>query len=203
MEYTIYRISHKTLEGLDYIGSTTDFERRKTNHKRCCLNPKDSHYNINVYQVIRANGGWDQFDMIAVKTLVCCNLEARQEEERIRVELNAKLNTIRAYISVEEYQEQFAKYYTEYRQQNKEQLAKYKEDYRQQNKEQIAKNLADYYQQNKDKLVKQQANYYQQNKEKILQKFDCECGGKYIHKTKTRHIKSKRHQDYLTNPLKK
>jgi hypothetical protein len=40
--------------------------------------------------------------------------------------------------------------------------------------------------------------YYVNNKEKITardsQKYQCECGGKYIHQHKARHMKSKKHQ---------
>mgnify|MGYP005995719457 CR=1 FL=1 len=46
---------------------------------------------------------------------------------------------------------------------------------------------------------------YQENREKLLkkwsEKFDCECGGKYTHSHKTRHINSKKHQSYLSSKI--
>jgi len=165
MEYIIYRISHKTLEGLDYVGSTTDFHARKIGHKTNCSNSNRRNYNLKIYQVIRANGGWDQFEMVIVKTMVCCKEEARQEEEKCRIELSSKLNSIRAVKSIEY-------------------ILKYQSDYREKNKEHILNYMTE---------------YTKQNREKIFQKFDCECGGKYVHKCKARHLRSNLHQDYLAN----
>jgi len=39
--------------------------------------------------------------------------------------------------------------------------------------------------------------YYEKNKEKLNEKIDCECGGKYIHQHKSRHMKSKKHINYI------
>jgi hypothetical protein len=38
--------------------------------------------------------------------------------------------------------------------------------------------------------------YYENNKERLSQKFDCECGGKYIRANKSNHIKTKLHIDF-------
>jgi len=46
-----------------------------------------------------------------------------------------------------------------------------------------------------DKEYKKQ--YREKNKEKLSEKFDCECGGKYVHNSKARHFKTKKHQDFL------
>ena len=47
--------------------------------------------------------------------------------------------------------------------------------------------------------------YYEENREKILkknnEKFDCECGGKYTYQNKTRHLKSPKHQSYLSSKV--
>ncbi len=50
-----------------YIGSTTNFRRRKFTHKYSCNNPNDRNYNLNVYKIIRENGGWDAFDMVELE----------------------------------------------------------------------------------------------------------------------------------------
>ena len=39
--------------------------------------------------------------------------------------------------------------------------------------------------------------YNDTNKDEINEKFDCECGGKYTHAHKSRHIKSTIHLNYL------
>ena len=50
-----------------YVGSTCNFRTRKFNHKGRCNNETDKAYNYNVYKYIRANGGWDTFDMIQIE----------------------------------------------------------------------------------------------------------------------------------------
>ena len=57
-----------------YIGRTTDFTRRQTEHKSQCMNTNVSSYTLAVYQSIRANGGWDNFDMILIERCNCENL---------------------------------------------------------------------------------------------------------------------------------
>tara|TARA_R110002153_G_scaffold239675_1_gene394103 strand:+ start:548 stop:1051 length:504 start_codon:yes stop_codon:yes gene_type:complete len=39
--------------------------------------------------------------------------------------------------------------------------------------------------------------YIQDNKEKINEKHDCECGGKFTTNSKARHLKSKKHCEYI------
>ena len=49
---------------------------------------------------------------------------------------------------------------------------------------------------------KHQREYYSKNKDKFMFKepFKCPCGGSYKHKTsKSKHEKSKRHKNYLSN----
>jgi len=54
----IYKIEHLEKPDLLYVGSTTDFIRRKAEHKSSCNNNKDKLYNSKVYEMIRANDGW-------------------------------------------------------------------------------------------------------------------------------------------------
>jgi predicted GIY-YIG superfamily endonuclease len=44
-----------------YVGHTTDFIRRKSQHKSRYNNPNNKEYNKKVYQFIRSHGDWDQF----------------------------------------------------------------------------------------------------------------------------------------------
>ena len=64
---------------LIYIGSTTDFIRRKNAHKNCCNNEKQKAHNDKKYQYIRNNGGWDCFNMIEVEKFP---INERQKPER-------------------------------------------------------------------------------------------------------------------------
>ena len=115
-----------------YIGSTTDFTRRKTAHKTSCNNDKHKEYNAKKYQYIRENGGWGEWEMVLVERHNCNDgNEARAREEYWRSHFNAKLNVIRAYITDEEKKEQ----QKEYREQSKEQMKEYQKEYREQHKD--------------------------------------------------------------------
>lgn len=39
--------------------------------------------------------------------------------------------------------------------------------------------------------------YRQDNRDKINEKFECPCGGRYTHRNKLQHSRSKKHQAYL------
>ena len=81
-----------------YIGSTTDFTKRKNYHKSACNNEGSKAHNLKVYQTIRANGGWDNWRMVEIERYPCNNRqEAHMREEQIRMALNATLNIYRAW----------------------------------------------------------------------------------------------------------
>ena len=69
-----------------YIASTTDeFVKRKSAHKSSCNNQKNRYHNLLLYAVIRANGGWENFEMIQIEEHPCTNkreLEFREEQIR-------------------------------------------------------------------------------------------------------------------------
>ena len=94
----IYKIQHKENPELIYIGSSTNFTKRKNQHKSSCNNENDKKYNSKVYQMIRDNGGWECFNMIEIKKYPCNdNNEARAEEDRIMLEMKSIMNSRRAY----------------------------------------------------------------------------------------------------------
>ena len=63
----IYKIVCNNLNIIDmYIDSTTDFTKRKSQHK---INSKknDSLFNMKLYKMINDNGGWDNWVMIEIE----------------------------------------------------------------------------------------------------------------------------------------
>ena len=75
----------------------------------------------------------------------------------------------------------------------------------------------EYYEENKDKIIERSLENYSKNKELILQKMkeyreshkeeikakanekvECECGGRYTKRNKSSHMKSNRHQKFIT-----
>jgi uncharacterized protein YxeA len=86
-----------------YVGSTTLFKRRKTQHKTSCINVSGKAYNLKIYKTIRDNGGWDNWEMLEIEKFPCTDgNEARARERHYFDLLNASLNTLRPFISEDE-----------------------------------------------------------------------------------------------------
>lgn len=101
-----------------YVGSTTEFTKRKYQHKSDCKNENSIAFNDAKYKFIRENGGWAGWSMIQVEAYPCTNsLEARSRERYWVETLSASLNTHRPISSVEEKKEYYEvnkKYFKEY-----------------------------------------------------------------------------------------
>ncbi len=91
----IYKIVCNDLNITDcYIGHTTNFTKRKQNHKHSCIQITDKHYNYKIYTSIRANGGWINWSMIEIEKYPCLDAnEARAREHHWYEIFHAKLNS--------------------------------------------------------------------------------------------------------------
>ena len=195
----IYKIQHEDNEELVYVGSTTDFTKRKYSHKeRCKINSNKGH--LKIYQMIRDNGGWECFRMVQIKEFPCNNKkETEAEEDKVMLELKANMNSIRASRTQKEYyyddKEKILERNKKYREKNKEELNKISRQYYENNKDEQKKKHKQYYEDNKEELKNFRIQYYKNNKEKINEKISCECGcivtkaGLLNHKKSKKHIK--------------
>ena len=90
----IYKIEAIDNKDLIYIGSTSNFIKRRSDHKSRCNNPKDPAHNFKLYRMIRENGGWDAFKCEIIKAYPSQNKkELFIEEEKYRQNLNSTLNS--------------------------------------------------------------------------------------------------------------
>jgi hypothetical protein len=99
-EYIIYEIRPFNRDLIySYVGSTKNFRSRKSQHKTVCNNENSKGYNLNLYQFIRGNGGWFEFEMIEKKLYKCkTKTEAHiREQHFIDMNENKKINMKRAY----------------------------------------------------------------------------------------------------------
>jgi hypothetical protein len=89
----IYKIGCKDKAVTDvYVGHTTNFVQRKHAHKLYCKSPNQTD---KLYEVIRANGGWENWKMEIINYFNCANhYEARKKEQDYIRELKANLNAI-------------------------------------------------------------------------------------------------------------
>ena len=78
-----------------YVGHTTNFVQRKHAHKQSCINEKSANNKCKLYDVIRNNGGWVNWNMEIINFFNCkTHYEARIKEQEYFVLLNANLNSI-------------------------------------------------------------------------------------------------------------
>ena len=168
-ESIIYKLCCKDTTITDiYIGSTTNFRRRKTQHKFCCLNESDRHYLNGKYIFIRINGGWDNWDMIQIKEVSCnSKRELEAEERKVYDELKPALNFNKPQrkdedlkIYVEENKEKIKQYGKTYTDKTTEK----RKIYRDNNKEKIKQSKKEYALKNKEKLKQYHKEYYQNKK---------------------------------------
>jgi len=161
---TIYKLCCKDPDIADiYIGSTTNFTRRKNNHKSKCTNENDPKYNLRVYETIRDFGGWENWDMVQVEKYCATDIKDLHSRERFWLEeLGATLNKQIPNQSKAEYR-------AEYQAKNKDKIAEYRAGYYAKNKDKIAEYHAEYNAKNKDKKAEYDSEYRAKNKDKIAE----------------------------------
>ena len=92
----IYKIFCKDTSVNDiYVGHTTNFTKRKYQHKINC----NSGQKLRIYNVIRSYGGWENWDMIEIAKYNCKDaVEARIKENEHYNSLKATLNCVPPYL---------------------------------------------------------------------------------------------------------
>ena len=153
----IYTI--KTGDGV-YVGATCNFVNRKHNHKSSINNEASKQYNYKLYQTIRENGG--AWDMQPHSEYPCeSKIQMNIEEERVRIELSADLNSQSCYGFDTE---KIAQYQKEYRLKNKDKLSEYIKEYYLKNKDKFA----EYKINNKDKHREYMKAYHLKKKNELI-----------------------------------
>ena len=171
----IYKLCCNDPEITDcYVGSTKNEKVRKNNHKVRC-NGGDKYHNLNVYQFIRSNGGWGNWNMVRLEEFKFnerAQLNARERHwlETLGATLNELIPTRTKKEYYEEHKEVLAERQKEYRDKNKEKLSEKKKVYREANKEKIAEKSKVYREANHEVLAEKSKVYREENKEVISQK---------------------------------
>ena len=64
----VYNLVCKDVNAAEvYVGLSTSLRNRRANHKSACNNEKNKSYNRPVYQYIRANGGWANWQLLPIE----------------------------------------------------------------------------------------------------------------------------------------
>ena len=220
---SIYKICCKNPSITDiYIGSTTNFTRRKQEHKR---RTNGVYCEIYIYQFIRENNGWYNWDMIEIEKYEATDKKHLETRERYWIEtLKPTLNKVIPTRTHKEYYEKnkdtaierSKKWYEEH----KEQRVIDSKIYREKNETKIKQNKKEYYEKNKEQISinskikwelkteeerkkKNNANY-QKNKQNWKEygkiKTTCICGCEVRNDSKSNHKKSQKHLNFLAQP---
>ena len=166
-----------------YVGHTTDLVKRRCEHKNTCNNPNCKQYNHYVYSYIRANGGWENWNVILIETKSCKDAEEARIKEREFIEkLNATLNQVkRPFRSQDEKAEYLKHYYNsnklllnenhkEYYQKNRGEIGEYARQYYQDNKQHLLNMKKDRYENDVSRYKQEMKLYREKNHEKIYAK---------------------------------
>ena len=124
----IYHIRELETRRVVYVGSTTNFTKRRYAHKSACSVVSHSNYHLPIYEHIRKTGGLHLYELIPVLYFTCTNaMELRIAEQR---EIDRHTGLFNACYAVRSS--------AQYRADNKDKIAEYKEQYQIENKDAIA-----------------------------------------------------------------
>ena len=163
--YVIKTTNNDTNKVSLYVGSTTEYNKRVSDHNYSIYNETGGEYHKKLYTVIREN----DFDWnVSIHKNIKCEgkRELELEEERVRVELNADLNMRSCYRSEEESIELRKLKSKVYYQKNTECLKEKRRKKRIDNPEKYKEDKKTYRKNNIEKVKKQERAYYTANKEK-------------------------------------
>lgn len=184
----IYKIYCKNVEITDtYVGHTTNLKHRKIEHKYACNNSKSKSYNIKVYEFIRNNGGWDNWDFIEVEKFPCnskdeahmresywyfllrANLNSIApsldfEKQKIRENRKRVINQLTAYFNKIRIKTERQKYLTENAELIEQNKLKVRKNYEIKNRERINEKMREYNKKTKDRRRELAKIYYEKRK---------------------------------------
>ena len=198
----IYKI---TGGGLTYIGSTTQpLSKRMTAHRKEYKKHKTTghHKTLTSFQFL----DFPDYVITSVEDYPCERKEQLFMRERYFIENMECVNKAIPYRSAEDtYKKRMddsLKYRIEHPEKRSQICAKYYEN----DKEKISERCKVYYENNKDKIYERCKVYKENNKEKYAEwsknykktSYTCECGSEFTNGHKSCHLKTKKHQSYIT-----
>jgi len=154
-----------------YVGSTTNLIKRRYHHKSNCNNENGKQYNYYVYQFIRENGYFENWDVVLIEQVIDCkDMENLHKRERYYIEeKKAELNKQIPLRTIEEYRKENKKKKKDYCESNKYKIAENQRIYCKNNRDKVAENHKIYLENNKEKITEYQRAYRKNNKDKILE----------------------------------
>ena len=169
----IYKIVCNDINVLStYTGSSTDFVKRKSQHKSRCNKEGNEKYNLYVYQVIRENGGWSNWTMLKICDFSCdtkfeLEVEERRHMEILGSDMNKRVPTQTQKEYRDAHKEEAKAYQKEYKIINKTKMQHYEKERYEIRKEYVKQKSIANYLLNKEEINRKSKQYQQDNRDKI------------------------------------
>lgn len=155
-----------------YVGSTTNFVKRKATHK--CSFHNDNKNHLKLYQTIRENGGWDNWELKPLEEFPCENKTQQVIREQFWIDqFKPDLNSRTSYTHPEIRKEIHNTYTIEWRKNNQDKVKEQQTKYRKEHKEEAKVMNSKYYATHKDdeeykaKQAERVIKYREEHKEEV------------------------------------
>ena len=160
LKSVIYKIAHKNENIKEcYVGSTKNLYQRTFQHKSDCNNDKSPRHKYNLYEFIRQNGNWDEWEITELEQCIYNDKkELLLRERHWTKELKANLNKNVQCRTKQEY-------YND----NKDIIHEKMKEFYHNNIEIIKEKKRIYYEKNKEKIILKSKQYYSNNIDKVRQ----------------------------------
>jgi hypothetical protein len=184
-----------------YIGSTTKqylsqrLQKHRSDYKR--FKSGKIIKNISSFDIFEKYGV-ENCEIVLIESVQCDTKDELLQHERRHIEANECVNKVIPIRTKDEKIEIGKQYYED----NKKVLKEKNKAYRETNKEVIKEKNKAYRETNKEVIKEKKKVYRNANKDKIkahkTEKCICECGSEFQHDYKARHLRSIKHQNFLT-----
>lgn len=94
-----------------FVGHTTNLSQKKHSHKTTCNDPKKRDYNLQMYKIIRQNGGWENWEVTEIARHNCKNAteaKIKECEQRLLLSNDFDLHSMSATNTFEQEQKELA-----------------------------------------------------------------------------------------------
>jgi len=165
----IYKIVCNDLNITDcYVGHTTNFRHRKSQHKCTCNNEKNKDYNLKIYKTIRDNGGWWKWSMIEIEKFSCVDGNEARARERYWFEiLNGNMNGNYPNRAQKEYIDTHQEQIKQYNEKNKDYIKERNKQYKLDHKDEIKKRQKQYREEHKESETDRRKKYREENRDEL------------------------------------
>jgi hypothetical protein len=182
----VYTIRNYNDNSLIYVGSTCNTLYQRFNNHKQTSKKRDK---IPLYQKVE---NWEDWYIELYESYPCNNKDELTRREGQVIREIATLNRVIPHRTVKEYRDE-----------NREHIREYDRNFREANREKLREKDRQYKEQNREKIRERDRMFLEENKERInekrREKITCVCGCSINSSSRSKHEKTKKHQQYIAN----